>query len=247
MTSKSSSTSKAAARAAKAAELRREQSRAEKRRRLLMIGAVAALFVLIVGGAVVVTVLNKDDVDAPSAGSDFGLSIGDKDAPHQVVIYEDFLCPLCGQVEAASHKGLAEAAAAGKVYVEYRPIAILTQFGDYTTRAANAFKVVLDESGGDVAKKFHDLLFAEQPAEDDEDSHFTDDELVDLAVQAGADEDAVRPGIEDLSQEQWVKDATAAASDAGVKGTPTILLDGKSFEEGSSWSDLGKQLVEAVQ
>ncbi len=248
MSSKSSNTSKAAARAAKAAELRAAQERAEKRRRLLMIGGVAALFLVIVGGAILVTVLNQEEVDAPGAGQgEFGVTIGDPDAEHEVVIYEDFLCPVCGQLESTSNEGLAEAAADGEVQVEYRPIAILTRFGDYSVRSANAFKVVLEEAGPEEAKEFHDLLFEDQPAEDDPDSHFSDDELVDLAVEAGATEADVRDGIEDLAYEDWVNDATEAAVEANVQGTPTIILDGEPFAEGGSYAEIGENLVEAVE
>ena len=248
MSSKSSSSSSSASRAAKAAELRAAQQRAEKRRRLLMVGGVAALFVLIVGGAILWTVLSQEDVEAPDAGQgDYGVSIGDPDAEHTLVIYEDFLCPICGQLEAAANEGLAEAAADGKVLVEYRPIAILTRFGDYSVRSANAFKAVLETAGPEEAKKFHDLLFEDQPAEDDEDSHYTDDELVDLAVEAGATESDVRDDIEDLAYEDWVDDATQAAVDANVQGTPTIVLDGEQFSDGSSYEEIGENLVEAVQ
>jgi protein-disulfide isomerase len=248
MSSKSSNTSKSAARAAKAAGLRAEQEHAEKRRRMLMVGGVVALFLLIIGGAILVTVLNQEDVEAPDAGQgDFGVTIGDPDAEHTVVIYEDFLCPICGQLEAASNEGLAEAAADGKVLVEYRPIAILTQFGDYSVRSANAFKAVLEAAGPEEAVKFHDLLFDDQPAEDDPDSHFTDDELVDLAVEAGATEADVRDDIEGLTYEDWVDDATEAAVDANVQGTPTIVLDGEQFADGGSYTEIGENLVEAVE
>ena len=246
--SNSSNSSKAATRAAKAAELRAAQERAEKRRRLLLIGGVAALFVLIVGGAIVVTVLSQEEVDAPAAGQgEYGVTIGDPDAEHEVVIYEDFLCPICGQLEDASNEGLAEAAADGKVLVEYRPIAILTQFGDYSVRSANAFKAVLETAGPEEAKEFHDLLFEDQPAEDDKDSHFTDDELIDLAVEAGATEADVRDDIEGLAYEGWVDDATEAAIEANVQGTPTIILDGEQFNEGSNYTEIGQNLVEAVE
>lgn len=248
MSSKSSNTSKAAARAAKAAELRAAQERAERRRRTLMIGGVASLFLLIVGGAILLTVLNRADVEAPDAGQgDFGVTIGDPDAEHTVVIYEDFLCPVCGQLEETSNDGLAEAAADGKVLVEYRPIAILTRFGDYSVRSANAFKAVLESAGPEAAKEFHDLLFEDQPAEDDPDSHYTDAELVALAVDAGATESEVRDDIEDLTYEDWVDDATDAALAANVQGTPTIVLDGEQFAEGGSYAEIGENLVEAVQ
>ena len=247
MSSKSSSSSKAATRAAKAAELRAAQERAEKRRRWLMIGAVAAVFVLIVGGAIAVTLLNQEEVDAPGAGaSDYGVTIGDPDADHTVIIYEDFLCPFCGQLEKQTSEELAELAADGKVFVDYRPFDLLSgSFGDYPIRAANAFAVVLEESGAETAKEFHDLLYEEQPAEGG--PYLSDDELVDLAVEAGAEEADVRDGIESLAMEDWVTGATEAAADANVTGTPTVILDGEPVTGYRSVDDLADQIIEAVE
>lgn len=246
MSSKSSPTSKAAERAAKAAELRREQERAEKRRRLVMILSVVGVFVLIVGGAVLVTVLSKKDVSAPAAGnSDFGVTIGDPDAPHDVVIYEDFVCPFCGELERKTHEELAQLADDGKVYVDYRPFDLLSgSVGDYPIRAANAFAVVLDKSGPEVAKKMHDLLYANQP---EESGPFpSNDDLVDLAVEAGAEESDVKAAIEDESMTDWVTRATAAAQDANVSSTPTVLVDGEELTGFRSVDDLADQLIEKV-
>ncbi|WP_183095008.1 DsbA family protein [Nocardioides stalactiti] len=247
MSSKSSPPAKAAARAAKAAEVRAAQQQAEKRRRMLMIGGVAALFVLIVGGAVLVTILNQEDVEAPAAGqSEFGVTIGDADAPHEVVIYEDFVCPFCGELEKQTREELAELAADGKVFVDYRPFDLLSSaVGDYPIRAANAFAVVLDASGPEVAKEFHDLLYENQPSESG--PYLSDDELVDLAVEAGAEEAEVRDGIEDLAQEDWVTGATAAAEDANVGGTPTVLIDGEQVTDYRSVDDLADKILEAVR
>lgn len=248
MSSKSSPTNKSAARAAKAAELRAEQQRAEKRRRLLMIGGVAALFVVIVGGAIIVTVLNKEEVEAPPAGeSEYGVSIGDPDAPHEVVIYEDFVCPFCGELEAQTRDELAELADEGKVLVEYRPFDLLSDAidNDYPIRAANAFAVVLDASGPEVAKELHDLLFEDQPSESG--PFPSDDDLVDLAVEAGAEESDVRDGIEELAMEDWVTDATRAARAANVSGTPTVLIDGEQVTGYRSVDDLADQILEAVE
>ncbi|KAA1418824.1 thioredoxin domain-containing protein [Nocardioides humilatus] len=246
MSSKSSPTEKVATRAAKAAELRREQERAEKRRRMLMIGGVALLFVVIIAGAIVVTILSKKDVSAPAAGkSDYGVTIGDADAPHEVIIYEDFVCPFCGELEKKTHEELAALADDGKVFVDYRPFDLLSgNVGDYPIRAANAFAVVLDASGPEVAKKMHDLLYENQP---DETGPFpSDDDLVDLAVEAGAKESDVRDGIENLSMEDWVTGATKAAEDANVHSTPTVLLDGEEMTGFSSVDDMADQLLEKV-
>lgn len=248
----SSNNSKAAARAQKAAEMRAAQTKRENRRRFLTIGAVIAAMVVIVGGAIVwgkVSVDNaKDDLAAatPDAGSsEYGVTIGDEDAPHTVVIYEDFLCPFCGALEEATRDDLASLAADGKVLVEYRPFDLLSRLGDYPIRAASAFAVVLEKSGPAIAKTFHDLLFENQPSEEDPDS-VTNSDLVTLAIEAGASEGDVREGIENVSHRDWVEKATAEAQDAGVEGTPTIILDGQVFDDGRSVEELAANLMAAL-
>ena len=61
-------------------------------------------------------------------------------------------------------------------------------------------------------------------------SGFTDDELVDRAVAAGATESEVRPQIEGKVYEQWIKNATDQMSKDGYNSTPTILIDGKESD-----------------
>ena len=246
-----SSNSKASARVQKAAELRAAQKKREARRRILTIGGVALAMILIVGGAIAVSLWQQDKdqkklEQAVSAESDYGVAIGPTDAPHDVVIYEDFLCPFCGQLEKATRDDLARLAADGKVRVEYRPFDLLSRLGDYPIRATNAFALVLEKSGADVAKKFHDLLYENQPSEEDPGA-VTDDDLVNLAVEAGATESDVRDGIENLAKKSWVDEATAEASKAGVTGTPTILLDGKVFQDGRTVQELATNLVSELE
>lgn len=234
-------------RASRAAAALAEQERQEKRRRNLMVGGVVGVILLIVlGGFLVSRSLDTTtDVDAPAAGSEFGLTVGPDDAPDKVVIYEDFLCPYCGDLEAASRDGLTELAADGKVQVEYRPFDFLSSLGDYSARSAGAFSIVLDKSGADVAKKFHDLLFENQP---DEKGPFpSDDELADLAVEAGAKDGDVRDAIANNEGADWVKRATKSALDAGVQGTPTVLLNGEVFQDGRTQEEIAKNLIAKLQ
>jgi protein-disulfide isomerase len=243
--------SKATERAQKAAEMRAAQKKRESRRRLLTIGGVALAMILIVGGAIAVSLWQQDKdqkklEQAVSAESDYGVAIGPKDAPHDVVIYEDFLCPFCGQLEKATRDDLSRLAADGKVRVEYRPFDLLSSLGDYPIRATNAFALVLEKSGPEVAKKFHDLLYENQPSEQDPGA-VTNDDLVKLAVEAGATEGDVKDGIENLSHKSWVDEATAEAAKAGVSGTPTILLDGKVFQDGRTVQELATNLVSELE
>ncbi len=231
----------------RAAAAARELQQQERRRRNLMVGGVVvALLVIVLGGYFLSRQLDTtNDVEAAAAGSgDNGLVIGPADAPHDVVIYEDFLCPYCGELEQASRADLAQLASNGKVRVEYRPFNLLSSLGDYSERSAAVFAVVLDTSGPDVAKKLHDLLYENQPSESG--PFPTDDDLIALAVQAGADEAEVRKGLEAGDGVEWVARATKAAQDAGVRGTPTVLLDGKVFQDGRTMDDLAANLVDEL-
>ena len=105
--------------------------------------------------------------------------------------------------------------------------------------------MVLDKSGPEVAKEFHDLLFANQPPESG--PFLDDDEIVDLAVQAGADEGEVGDAIRDLDGEDFAQGATEAATEAGVTSTPTILLDGQRFTNGRTMEQVAENLVAALQ
>ncbi len=234
-------------RAARAAAALEQQQRQESRRRNLMIGGVVLALLVIVGGGFLISrsLDTTDDVSAPAANSEFGLTLGPDDAPHTVVIYEDFLCPYCGDLERATREDLTRLAEEGKVQVEYRPFNLLGRISDYSPRSAGAFSIVLEKSGPEVAKKFHDLLFENQPSES---GPFPDNaELIDLAVEAGADEADIKDAIENGEGEQWVEDATQAAQDAGVRGTPTIVLDGEVFQDGRTVEEMADNLVEQLQ
>jgi protein-disulfide isomerase len=219
-------------RAERAAAAMVAQERAERRRNLLVAGAVVAVLALIVGVGFAISSQRDTTGDTPDAvpnGVDgFAVVVGEEDAPSTITLFEDLQCPVCQAFEEATGEQVAQAVEDGKVRVEYRPISILDQASttNYSTRALNALLVVLDTSGTEAFVDYQRLLFQNQPAEGT--AGLSDDELIDFAVQAGADEDAIREPIEDLIYSQWIKNATAQASKEGVTGTPTVLIDGES-------------------
>ncbi len=246
MSSKAAKNAKVKARAERASELlaaAERKRRAETLRRGAIVGGLVAVVIAV---TVVLNLLNSDDpIVVPAAGdSDYGLVVGDLAAPHEIVVYEDFLCPVCQVFEEAGGEQLVAAAEAGSVVLDFRPISILSRFGPYSEASLNAFFVVQEAAGDEVAKEFHDLLYADQPSEQ---GPFPDDDwLVAKAVEAGADETDVRPGIEEGAGMDDAEAATAEAVDNNVTGTPTVLLDGVVFDEGGNWEERADLLLEAV-
>ncbi len=230
-----------ATRQERTAALMKEQARTERRRQLVIVGSVMAVLAVIVG--VGLFVMSRADTTSSStvAASDYGFGVGDPEAPVQVVIYEDFICPACAYFESVTSERLQEAADEGKVYVEYRPFNFLERIGPYSGEAANAFRAVWVLEGEEVAKKFHDELFADQPPEE---APFPDaDWLVEKAVAAGADEATVRPAIEDQEYMDWVDAATADASE--VRSTPSVYLDGELVQAGNL-DDMATKIFDAI-
>lgn len=228
----------------------KEKQAAERRRKMLTIGGVVAGLVAVV--AIVFGITQALDTtgdtpdNVPSVAQDpadtengdatpaeldgYGILVGDPAAPHTVTIYEDLQCPACANMEAQLGDQISAAIDAGEIRVDYRMLSFLDRAStnDYSSRALNAALVVLDTAGVDAFRAFHDDLFADQPAEGG--PGFDDDELIERAVEAGAEEEEIRAGIEDKIYEQWIKNATDQMSKDGVNSTPTIRIDGEDAD-----------------
>jgi protein-disulfide isomerase len=254
-TSKSTKSSKSRAskeqqrrKAERAAAARKARQRQERRRQLLTAAAVVAVIAVVVGvGFVIHSKRSGDDAASiPPPGSQDGITIGSENAPHTVVVYEDFLDPASGEFEQATHAQLSQLADAGKVQVEYRPVIAKTDAGEYSTRSTLIWWLT-DSKFGDVAGlKLHDLLFAHQPATGG--PYPSRDDLYQLAAQAGATADDIKKAVENQEQVEEVADATKSARALGVDSTPYVVLDGERFTDGGKdTADLAKDLLNALQ
>lgn len=157
-----------------------------------------------------------------------------------ITLWVDYLCPICGQFEAATGAAISDLLSRGAATIEIHPIAILTnrsQGTQYSLRAANAAACVANDYPNSFLK-FHNSLFANQPAEDT--TGLTDEELISLATAAGAGPD-IESCINGENFKAWVKASTERAITGdiavnnldkkfpGVTGTPTILINGKQY------------------
>ncbi|HSX68146.1 DsbA family protein [Nocardioides sp.] len=232
--------------AERAAAVRRTEEAASRRRNLYVVAAVAAVLALVV--TIGVLVQGRRDttgaaVDTVPSGvtAEHGVVVGEEDAERTVVIYEDFQCPACGLLESATSEAVRQGVADGTVKVEYRIVSFLDRASAnaYSSRAANAALAVHEVAGADAFAAFHDALFAAQPEEGT--AGPTNDELIEQAVKAGAGRAEVTPLIEDGTFDAWVVAATDAMSKAGVRSTPTAIIDGTPA------ADPTAELLAAVQ
>lgn len=215
-------------------ELRRKQAAAASRSKTARIAWIGGLVVVVALIAVIAVsfwpkgATTTETTGAAASAEGGPIVIGDASAAVTVDIYTDFMCPYCGRFEQANGEELQTALDAGTAKLAIHPMSFLDQASNgsqYSTRAANAF-VTLAQEDTNIAWKFNRLLFANQPAEGS--SGLSDEQLKELAVQAGASEQ-LAASITKLSYRSWVEAATQAAFDSGVQGTPTVKVNGTVF------------------
>ncbi|MGH3470623.1 MAG: DsbA family protein [Nocardioidaceae bacterium] len=225
--------------AARVAEMQRQQQTAERRRRALVITASVVAVIVIVVGAVVLIKNHQSPKQVASqtvsgTTSSYGIVVGKSTAPVKMVAYEDFQCPFCEQFESTSGATVSKYIDNGTLSVQYRPIAFLDQESstNYSTRALNAAACVVNYTNSDTFKKFHDLLYQHQPAE--QSAGLPNSQLVTYAKQAGAGSTAVANCINNGTFNNWTASATLAASKSPVMSqgltTPTVLIDGNPVQ-----------------
>jgi protein-disulfide isomerase len=154
---------------------------------------------------------------------------GRPQAPVTIDIYEDFMCPVCGQFEKLYHQRLEQAAAGGKAKVVYHPVNILKDYSvppGYSTLAAGA---ALCAAQAGIFPRFHDSLFEHQPAEDG--AGWTVAQLQQLGHSLGAGDGFAR--CVQAGAQQRIDTSTENASRyiRGLEpdhefGTPTVLVNG---------------------
>lgn len=154
---------------------------------------------------------------------------GSPQAPVTIDVYEDFMCPVCGQFERLYHQRLAQAAADGRTKVVYHPVAILDELSvpaGYSTLAAGA-TFCATQAG--IFPRFHDSLFAAQPTEG---GHgWTSAQLQQLGRSLSAGDGFAR--CVQAGAQQRVATATENASRyiSGLRpdhrfGTPSVVVNG---------------------
>jgi len=152
---------------------------------------------------------------------------GSSDPMATLTVYEDFLCPFCGQYEQVYGPAIATLIDSGQLAVDYTMVSVLGRHStaSYSVRSGAMAYCVADADKA-AFQRFHAALFADQP--DETASTFpSDDQLLAQARKAGADDsvaDCVHSG-------KYLDMVNKAVTTAKITGTPTLELNGKDIAD----------------
>jgi len=215
----------------------------------ITLAAIAGIIVIAVA-AVVVAVqnnwgpFNKEPVSMDFAATtdpqisiadDGAVTVGEKDAP-KLDVWEDFMCPACGQMEMNFGKDLTQAITDGKLQVTHHYVNFLDRSsakGDFSTRMIAAAQCVAVSESLDTYLTTREKWFANQPPEGGGDR--TQKDIATDAKDSGASDTSTQC-IEGIGQggnnldlaTETASNSQKALQDSGQQmATPTVLKDGQ--------------------
>ena len=220
-----------------------EQGKARRRRQMLIGGIVVVVIAAAIGIGIGVQ-SHTDEVNSAAANGPLvfpagtvadGLAIPygtDQNAKVTLTIYEDFRCPFCKDAESMFNSIYSADAQAGKIKVQYHIVNLIDQNdgGTGSIQAGNAAACAQDV-GNAKFKAYHDVLYANQPAESD-DAFASDSQLISLAKQvSGLDGAAFESCVNSGKYQPWVKKnfTELSTAESGNVSTPDYLINGTRF------------------
>ncbi|AKS35013.1 DsbA family protein [Mycolicibacterium goodii] len=206
---------------------------ADRKRNLLVQIGLTAVVVLFAVGLVLYIVMNGEK--NPDAGAGKAIRVassnvitneGTSDPKVVVGLYEDFLCPACGNFERSFGPTISKLIDSGAIAADYYMVGILDRAGNgYSSRAGAAGYCVADEST-DAFRRFHTALYTPELQPQENSGVYPDNaRLIELARQAGA-AGKVADCINNGRYVEMVKGMAAATK---INATPTIRINGEDY------------------
>jgi protein-disulfide isomerase len=216
-------------------------------------GATLVALVMVVA----LVLLNQDDDPASEAAAyedipTDGRFLGDPDAPVNFVVYSDFQCPFCKQFDETDlPKVIDNEVASGDVRVEWRPMPIISSFVDIPLESSENESVQASEAAICAADQnkfwpYSEALMAAQGTENS--SVFSDEMLKETATDLDLDTESFNQCLDSGEKQDEVIDFRQQASDLGVQGTPTFLINDQLISYTAQGYDrLSEQLTDALE
>lgn len=213
-----------------AARVVREQIARERRRKRTIWTSLVAVAALVIAGMIgwaVYASQRSGEYNTPRGATEDATGIVVGSGPVTIDIYEDFICPGCRQFDSTAGDTVGRLVAEGKVRVVYHPVAYLNRLSstEYSTRSSAASGCAAD--GGKFAQ-YAAALFDRQPPEGS--AGLGDDELIQIGTSVGLNANSFGSCVRDGTYKTWTEHVTAAASERGISGTPTVFVAGSRVE-----------------
>jgi protein-disulfide isomerase len=171
--------------------------------------------------------------------------LGDLKAPVTIYEFTDFSCPFCAAADNYNQEVIdylkkqdstwqAPIPKIEENYVKTGKVKIVFKYypGHGAGMAAQAVGLALNEQG--LFWKFYDAAFENQQDTGD----IT--KMKDLAKSLGADMDKLNTFLNAKKYESTLNDDIAMAKAAGIKGTPTFVINGQVIKGAESYSEFAK-------
>ncbi|MET9322576.1 DsbA family protein [Streptomyces sp. NPDC003038] len=246
MSARNSQANKAAARERLRAEREKQAKKDRVRRQVIVGGAVAAVLAL-AGGVGYLVVQGsqpgpwdkaaKAELVKPknTTGEDgTTVVVGKPEAKKTLELYEDSRCPACASFEQVVGEQVKKDVDAGKYKLQYFGATFIDNAvkGDGSKNALSALGAALNVSP-EAFLDFKAALYSKElHPEETVDSFAKDDYLLKVAdkVPALKGNAEFKKAVEDGTYDRWALEMSKAFDKSGVKGTPTLKMDGKKIE-----------------
>ncbi|WP_067824106.1 DsbA family protein [Nocardia inohanensis] len=179
----------------------------------------------------------RDPAVTVAMDSDGAIVLGKPNVAKTIDVYEDPICPACGQLERIYGQEIAQQVDEGKLAVRYRLLNFLdgqSSSKDYSTRAVAANECVAQAGAGPAYSKFHELLFtSKQPSEGGSDHD--NKALAEIAKEAGASDEAVKcitsgERVDNARNHAEAAEQALSKASSGRVATPSVFQDGKKID-----------------
>ncbi|BAU82594.1 DSBA oxidoreductase [Streptomyces laurentii] len=244
MSKRNSQDNKAAARERMRAEREKQAKKDKARRQVIVAGAAVAVLAVAGGVGYAVVQANKPsawetaadatNVTAPknTEGKDgTTVVIGKPEAKKTLEIYEDSRCPVCATFEQGVGAKVDKDVADGTYKLKYIGATFLDNAlqGTGSKNALSALGAALDVSPEAFLKYKNALYSPKFHPEETDDKFAKDSYLLEIAdtVPALKGNAKFRENVENGTFDAWAMKMSKTFDESGVRGTPTVKMDGK--------------------
>jgi protein-disulfide isomerase len=158
-----------------------------------------------------------------AVGPHGGVLVGDKNAPVTITEYGDFQCPVCGELHQLWEPTLEQLIQQGKVKFEFVGLEYLDRGTTESLRSAAAAVCAAD--AGKFLDYYNALYNGQSRTENS--GFLTNEQLLSFGSSVGITDPAFARCVSSGRFTGWVTKNTDAASQRGVTGTPTVLINDK--------------------